>query len=445
MQRTALVCIAKNEDRYIAEWLKYHLALGFDKIFVYQNNWRCTDNSALSLKNVEWIEYDGEKKQLAAYNDFLNKHFNDFDWVAFFDVDEFLVIKDDELKHWLSLAYKFYGIAVNWKYFGNNNILVDDNSYGVLQRFTCRSEKCHQLIKTILHLSRFKCDKKYVNFYGDPHHTDISKINSNSQTVVATNLSTYVNGPFNKDYNDDNKFLAHFFCKTYNEFLNKYNRGRADNGLKCNLYDFEACNINEFKDTYLWDFYCKNCIGHMRTGSSSRIGLQNLIDSIDQNNMTMVEIGSYSGESAEIFAMSKKFKTIICIDPWKTDINGDEKNSYTSMNAVEKSFDDRVSQYDCIIKHKGTIDTFVQSDLFKKLNGKIDLVYIDGLHTYDGCKHDIEMCQKFIKPIFAYAGHDYTDKIAHVVGVKKAVDELLGKPNQTFCDNSWIIKSFSIK
>jgi len=132
MQRTALVCIAKNEDRYIAEWLKYHLALGFDKIFVYQNNWRCTDNSALSLKNVEWIEYDGEKKQLAAYNDFLNKHFNDFDWVAFFDVDEFLVIKDDELKHWLSLAYKFYGIAVNWKYFGNNNILVDDNSYGVL-------------------------------------------------------------------------------------------------------------------------------------------------------------------------------------------------------------------------------------------------------------------------------------------------------------------------
>jgi len=57
----------------------------------------------------------------------------------------------------------------------------------------------------------------------------------------------------------------------------------------------------------------------------------------------MVEIGSYSGESAEIFAMSKKFKTIICIDPWKTDINGDEKNSYTSMNAVEKSFDDRVS------------------------------------------------------------------------------------------------------
>ena len=33
--KTALVCIAKDEDRYLGEWLAYHLKLGFSEIFVY--------------------------------------------------------------------------------------------------------------------------------------------------------------------------------------------------------------------------------------------------------------------------------------------------------------------------------------------------------------------------------------------------------------------------
>ena len=39
--KIALVCIAKNEDDYIEEWVNYHLKLGFSKIFIYENNWRC--------------------------------------------------------------------------------------------------------------------------------------------------------------------------------------------------------------------------------------------------------------------------------------------------------------------------------------------------------------------------------------------------------------------
>ncbi len=42
--KTALVCIAKNEDYYIDEWIKYHLKLGFSDIHVYQNDWRYAGN-----------------------------------------------------------------------------------------------------------------------------------------------------------------------------------------------------------------------------------------------------------------------------------------------------------------------------------------------------------------------------------------------------------------
>lgn len=33
--KTALVCIAKREDYYIEEWLRYNFKLGFDDIWVY--------------------------------------------------------------------------------------------------------------------------------------------------------------------------------------------------------------------------------------------------------------------------------------------------------------------------------------------------------------------------------------------------------------------------
>jgi hypothetical protein len=33
--KTALACIAKNEDNYIDEWIKYHTKIGFDFIYVY--------------------------------------------------------------------------------------------------------------------------------------------------------------------------------------------------------------------------------------------------------------------------------------------------------------------------------------------------------------------------------------------------------------------------
>ncbi len=31
----SLVCIAKDEDHYIDEWLDYHLKLGFTRVVVY--------------------------------------------------------------------------------------------------------------------------------------------------------------------------------------------------------------------------------------------------------------------------------------------------------------------------------------------------------------------------------------------------------------------------
>ena len=38
MEEVGIVAIAKNEEKYIADWAIYHFNLGFDKIFVIDNN-----------------------------------------------------------------------------------------------------------------------------------------------------------------------------------------------------------------------------------------------------------------------------------------------------------------------------------------------------------------------------------------------------------------------
>lgn len=55
--KVALAAIAKDEDNYIEEWIRYNLKLGFDKIIIYQNNWRA--NIPTDIKDrVILIDYD---------------------------------------------------------------------------------------------------------------------------------------------------------------------------------------------------------------------------------------------------------------------------------------------------------------------------------------------------------------------------------------------------
>lgn len=58
--KKAIICIAKNEDLYIDEWIQYHLKIGFDRVFVYQNNWRYIGDKNVYADKVEWIDFDGE-------------------------------------------------------------------------------------------------------------------------------------------------------------------------------------------------------------------------------------------------------------------------------------------------------------------------------------------------------------------------------------------------
>jgi predicted O-methyltransferase YrrM len=160
-------------------------------------------------------------------------------------------------------------------------------------------------------------------------------------------------------------------------------------------------------------------------------GLQNMIDSLP-HHLTMVEIGSYAGTSAEMFLRSGKVDHLSCVDAWTTGYDDNDVASSSDMDAAEKEFDAKVSPYRNITKLK----MWSQDAAAKFEDGSLDLVYIDGEHTYEGVKRDIELFLPKIKPGGIISGHDYYRY--DWACVVDAVDEMLGKPEEIFVDTSWI-------
>ena len=90
--RTLLCCIAKHEQRYIQEWIDYHLRIGFTAVKIYDNEDAQGTLDFVRRPNVQIVHFPGPVKQMQAYTDCLNE--TSYDFIAFFDVDEFLVLKN---------------------------------------------------------------------------------------------------------------------------------------------------------------------------------------------------------------------------------------------------------------------------------------------------------------------------------------------------------------
>lgn len=170
----------------------------------------------------------------------------------------------------------------------------------------------------------------------------------------------------------------------------------------------------------------------MRSGDTVK-GLKDLCLTIDEKiggKITIVEIGSYMGESAEIFAEEFPDAKIYCIDPWKGGFDDNDTCSHADYNEVENQFDLRTKDYPNIIKVK---------DFSTNVSISCDVVYIDGRHFYEGVKEDILHWLPLTKKVIC--GHDFLQTpvpSSHINGVQQAVREILGEPDKVFSETSWL-------
>lgn len=260
--KTALVSIAKDEDNYLKEWVEYHLKIGFDDVYVFQNNWRYTRGDITNEKfHLEIL--DGECKQNECYNNFILNYYDKFDWIAFFDIDEFLYIRDARSVNEILSDYEdIDSLFINWRLFGDSGLKeVENDEYSVLKRFTRCDKDLHSLGKQILHTSRTKTTVKFNN----PHILQYSKPPLREFRSYDPSLKLMcMCGNIKNNTELEKMELYHYRNKTYQEcYKRKYKTTdaffRQDNCTsrsdlnEVNRY-FNEHNKNDIENTTLKDF-----------------------------------------------------------------------------------------------------------------------------------------------------------------------------------------------
>ncbi|MFT4074937.1 MAG: glycosyltransferase family 2 protein [Asticcacaulis sp.] len=224
----ALICIAKDEGRFIAEWLAHNLALGFDRIFVFDNE--STDETAATItrigtawpvERISWKPVEGQSPQITAY-EWARIHIAPrYDWVAFFDCDEFLVLNTDEtISTFLArFAPEVGAIGLNWLGFGSSGRLKSDYDL-VIDAFT-RGGYAHSRnnrhIKTIV---------RSANLAEMTVHAAILKsgcyVHADGHPLAMTEALG-----LSDDIHHNIAHLNHYQVKSREDFDRKIARGRA--------------------------------------------------------------------------------------------------------------------------------------------------------------------------------------------------------------------------
>ncbi len=160
----------------------------------------------------------------------------------------------------------------------------------------------------------------------------------------------------------------------------------------------------------------------------------------EQEIHKVLEIGTFEGGTAYIWAqLVEQYKDgkVICIDPCFTPENGHPAEPSRKKGLIYKG----KSCESKILEIQGyTDDKEVQNTVsfFTNRDGKVDLLFHDGNHTYDGVKFDIENYSQFVKSGGWIAICDWMDE-TH--GVSKYWKEL---KNQYKNVNEFVIQKMPV-
>ena len=139
----SLCLIFKDEGKFLKEWIDYHLAIGVDHFYLYDNN--STDDYAevvqpyIAKGIVTLIDWPYQQAQVKCYKHCLETFSSETKWIGYIDADEFVCPKHaTTIKEWLARYDKFPAVVIDWLQFGTSGLIDHDYSKGVMEQyFSC--------------------------------------------------------------------------------------------------------------------------------------------------------------------------------------------------------------------------------------------------------------------------------------------------------------------
>ena len=260
----AILAVAKDEDKYLNEWIDYHLMLGFDHIYICDNNSSDTpiilDNdrghkiTIFPYHNIDFSK-NFSSNQENCYNYHLEKLWDKYDYCAIIDIDEFFEFRDCSnvkefiQKHIIDLNHTVAEIP--WEVYSDNDLIYSQESYPVLKTYIKISDKLPFSWGNNINSwgkSIFKLNKGITTTPHWPNSASMTKFDTNH---VLSDIAV----------------VKHYRTKSLEEFLNHKVKNRAfsvspqsDGGNIIKTY-FTINDVTVEKLLYILDYYHNNsCI-----------------------------------------------------------------------------------------------------------------------------------------------------------------------------------------
>lgn len=211
MYTCVLGAIIKDEHDYLAEWIEYHLSIGIEHIYLYEDKGSKPHGSIVKQYEgkVSLISLDNEKyeflhnwsylKQTTLYNLILLEQHDKYDYIGFLDIDEFLTFEDGfTLQDLLSENKENRAFIIQWKVIGANNLIEQPNN--VLDAYdedvSSKYEFGHLPYKSFINLHK------------------IVPLECTHNPIIVDNTYSYLN--------KDKVYISHFYTKSWDDWCNRF-------------------------------------------------------------------------------------------------------------------------------------------------------------------------------------------------------------------------------
>lgn len=234
MKKYTICAIIKDEQRFLKEWLDYHLKLGFEDIHLIEDlGSKPHDSIVKDYPNVFLHHYSDvdisitNHRQRNAYLWFQKNYTDQYEWCAFIDIDEFIEFGEGYSLDKLCTEFdEAGGIILDWRYYNANGHIARPEG-SVLENYTEWFKKFIPAgsFKTIVHLS---------------HNPNIKSVHKCFPSVY-TDWTSQDN---NNTKNRTKAWINHYYTKSYEDFIDQIlNRGDILGDLGKKIWDFFDINV----------------------------------------------------------------------------------------------------------------------------------------------------------------------------------------------------------
>ena len=225
---SAVILLIKDENRYLKEWLDWHLSLGFEHVYIYDNGEKDHVQEIVDLyaaetqQKITVIDWTGHHTHIQqdAYNHFLSNHKKDVRWGLFIDSDEFLRFTDGETTDVNTFLRSYEDYTEVWgyevEYDANGQETYEDKP--VRERFTRQTDVREGFYwKNFIQVNRIDSFLMHYAYYDESRHLLFKDDQSNQDLFV----------------------IDHYYTKSWEEWKKKImERGGADPNYHKALREF---------------------------------------------------------------------------------------------------------------------------------------------------------------------------------------------------------------